>query len=101
MEDLYISPDYRGQGAGRALLKPLPGMRLRAAADARVERAGLEPAIDFTQYWRRGAKRMDTLSPSMAKRWLICGAITLVTASLSLLFCKSTAAPRAELLKAS
>ena len=49
MEDLYISPDYRGQGAGRALLKTIARYAV-ARRCGRLEWSVLDwnqPAIDF------------------------------------------------------
>ncbi|MDV5357523.1 GNAT family N-acetyltransferase [Kosakonia sp. SMBL-WEM22] len=49
MEDLYISPDYRGQGAGRAMLKQIAQYAV-ARRCGRLEWSVLDwnqPAIDF------------------------------------------------------
>ncbi|WES68116.1 GNAT family N-acetyltransferase [Superficieibacter sp. HKU1] len=49
MEDLYISPDYRGQGAGRALLKNIAQCAVKRQC-GRLEWSVLDwnqPAIDF------------------------------------------------------
>ncbi|AVF37836.1 GNAT family N-acetyltransferase [Rahnella sikkimica] len=49
MEDLYISPDYRGKGAGRALLKNIAQCAVRRQC-GRLEWSVLDwnqPAIDF------------------------------------------------------
>jgi GNAT superfamily N-acetyltransferase len=45
MEDLYVSPEYRGKGAGRALLKHIAQLAVKAAVwSPGMERSGLEPA---------------------------------------------------------
>ena len=49
MEDLYISPDYRGQGAGRAMLKQIAQYAVQRRC-GRLEWSVLDwnqPAIDF------------------------------------------------------
>ncbi|WP_194205309.1 GNAT family N-acetyltransferase [Superficieibacter sp. 1612_C1] len=49
MEDLYISPDYRGQGAGRSLLKNIAQCAVKRQC-GRLEWSVLDwnqPAIDF------------------------------------------------------
>lgn len=49
MEDLYISPDYRGKGAGRALLKNIAQCAVKRKC-GRLEWSVLDwnqPAIDF------------------------------------------------------
>ncbi|WP_409307007.1 GNAT family N-acetyltransferase [Pectobacterium sp. B1J-3] len=49
MEDLYISPDYRGQGAGRAMLKSIAQCAVKRQC-GRLEWSVLDwnqPAIDF------------------------------------------------------
>ncbi|MBB1201440.1 GNAT family N-acetyltransferase [Enterobacteriaceae bacterium 89] len=59
MEDLYISPDFRGKGAGKALLKTVA----RTAVERRCGRLEWsvldwnQPAIDF--YLSIGAKPQD------------------------------------------
>ena len=59
MEDLYISPDFRGHGAGKALLKTVA----RTAVERRCGRLEWsvldwnQPAIDF--YLSIGAKPQD------------------------------------------
>jgi GNAT superfamily N-acetyltransferase len=59
LEDLYVSPEYRGHGIGRALLGRLSEIA-RERGCGRVEWAVLnwnQPAIDF--YKSLGAKPMD------------------------------------------
>ena len=47
MEDLYVTPDYRGIGAGKALLKTIAQYAVQRQCGASgVERARLEPAGD-------------------------------------------------------
>ena len=49
MEDLYVSPDYRGKGAGRALLKHIAQLAVKRQC-GRLEWSVLDwnqPAIDF------------------------------------------------------
>ena len=55
LEDLFVRPEHRGSGYGKALLE-----RLRAMTDGRVEWAVLDwnqPSIDF--YRRLGAEPVD------------------------------------------
>jgi GNAT superfamily N-acetyltransferase len=55
LEDLFVKPEHRGQGFGRALLE-----RLRGLTDDRIEWAVLDwnqPSIDF--YDRLGAHPVD------------------------------------------
>jgi GNAT superfamily N-acetyltransferase len=55
LEDLFVRPDFRGRGLGRALLEAV-----RARTDGRVEWAVLDwnqPAIDF--YESLGARAVD------------------------------------------
>lgn len=59
LEDLYVSPDFRGVGAGKALLKELAKIAVEKNL-GRVEWSVLdwnEPAIEF--YKAMGAKAMD------------------------------------------
>ncbi|HEY5133706.1 MAG TPA: GNAT family N-acetyltransferase [Candidatus Krumholzibacteriaceae bacterium] len=58
IEDLYVRPEYRGSGVGRALFRHCAGVAL-ARNLGRVEWAVLEwnPAREF--YERFGAKAMD------------------------------------------
>jgi GNAT superfamily N-acetyltransferase len=59
LEDLYVRPEARGKGAGRALLAHLAGVAL-ARGCARLEWAVLDwnrPAIEF--YESLGARAMD------------------------------------------
>jgi len=59
LEDLYVTPAARGQGAGRAIFQHLAGLA-RARGYARMEWSVLdwnEPAINF--YKGRGAKALD------------------------------------------
>ncbi len=102
MEDLYISPDYRGQGAGRALLKPLPGMRLRAAADALSGACwtGTSRPLIFTSVLAPRRKANGSAIASMAKRWLILRSNNIGYSITQLALCKKHSSPeRAELLK--
>jgi len=58
LEDLYVQPEHRGHGIGRAILRNLAGRAL-AMGCARMEWAVLDwnkPAVDF--YWAIGAKPM-------------------------------------------
>ncbi len=59
LEDLYVTPDARGAGAGKALLQHLAGIALDRGC-GRFEWAVLDwntPAIDF--YRAMGAQAMD------------------------------------------
>ncbi|MDQ0248101.1 N-acetyltransferase family protein [Sphingomonas sp. Sphisp140] len=59
LEDLYVTPDARGSGAGKALLRHLAGIALDRDC-GRFEWAVLDwntPAIDF--YRAMGAQAMD------------------------------------------
>ena len=59
LEDLYVRPEYRGQGYGKALLSRLAAIAKEQGC-ARLEWVCLEsntPSIDF--YIGLGAKRMD------------------------------------------
>jgi GNAT superfamily N-acetyltransferase len=59
LEDLFVRPEYRGKGIGRALLLHLAGIA-KDRKCGRLEWAVLDwntPAIDF--YRRLGAKPMD------------------------------------------
>jgi GNAT superfamily N-acetyltransferase len=59
LEDLFIKPEYRGKGYGRALLVKLAGIA-RARDCGRMEWAVLdwnEPAIEF--YKKLGARLLD------------------------------------------
>jgi GNAT superfamily N-acetyltransferase len=59
LEDLYVMPEYRGSGLGRALLMSLAGLAVERGY-ARLEWAVLDwnqPAIDF--YRSLGAVAMD------------------------------------------
>jgi GNAT superfamily N-acetyltransferase len=59
LEDLYVKPDFRGKGVGRALLAHLASLALRRGC-GRFEWAVLdwnEPAIGF--YKSLGAKMME------------------------------------------
>ena len=59
LEDLYVMPEYRGTGLGRALLTSLAELAAERGY-ARLERAVLDwnqPAIDF--YRSLGAVAMD------------------------------------------
>lgn len=59
LEDLYVLPDYRGRGCGKALLKELAGIACRRGL-GRLEWSCLDwngPAVDF--YLSLGAERMD------------------------------------------
>jgi len=59
LEDLYVTPDARGAGAGKALLQHLAGIALDRGC-SRFEWAVLDwntPAIDF--YRAMGAQAMD------------------------------------------
>jgi GNAT superfamily N-acetyltransferase len=59
LEDLYVMPEYRGSGLGKALLTCLAGLAVELGY-ARLEWAVLDwnqPAIDF--YRRLGAVAMD------------------------------------------
>jgi len=55
LEDLYVTPDARGSGAGKALLKHLAAIA--------VERSGLERAGDprLSGHWCRSAGRMGAV----------------------------------------
>ena len=58
LEDIYVEPEYRGHGIGRAILRNLAGRAL-AAGCARMEWAVLDwnkPAVDF--YRAIGARPM-------------------------------------------
>jgi GNAT superfamily N-acetyltransferase len=58
LEDIYVEPEYRGHGIGRAILRNLAGRAL-AMGCARMEWAVLDwnkPAVDF--YRAIGAKPM-------------------------------------------
>ncbi len=59
LEDLFVSPEARGSGAGKALLAALAGLALERGC-ARLEWSVLDwntPAIDF--YRSLGARSMD------------------------------------------
>ncbi|MCZ4060875.1 GNAT family N-acetyltransferase [Pantoea sp. LMR881] len=59
MEDLYVSPDYRGQGAGKALLQHIARLAVQRQC-GRLEWSVLDwnqPAIDF--YLGIGAKPLS------------------------------------------
>jgi GNAT superfamily N-acetyltransferase len=59
LEDLFVNPDARGSGAGKALLAALAALALERGC-ARLEWSVLDwnaPAIDF--YRALGAKSMD------------------------------------------
>jgi GNAT superfamily N-acetyltransferase len=59
LEDLYVTPEYRGSGLGKALLMSLAGLAVERGY-ARLEWAVLgwnQPAIDF--YRSLGAAAMD------------------------------------------
>ena len=59
LEDLFVSPEHRGQGIGRALLSHLAGLAVERGC-GRLEWSVLdwnEPAIGF--YTRLGAAPMD------------------------------------------
>lgn len=59
LEDLYVLPEYRGKGYGKALLQRLAGVALERGC-GRLEWSCLDwnhPSIDF--YLSLGAKRMD------------------------------------------
>jgi GNAT superfamily N-acetyltransferase len=64
LEDLFVRPDFRGRGHGRALID-----RVRSLTDGRVEWSVLdwnEPAIAF--YQRLGARPVDGWT---TYRWLL------------------------------
>ncbi len=59
LEDLYVLPEYRGQGFGRAILKKLSGIAVERGC-GRLEWSCLDwnkPSIEF--YLSLGAKPMD------------------------------------------
>ena len=59
LEDLYVKPEYRGQGHGKALLRALAEITLERDC-GRLEWTCLDwnkPSIDF--YLSLGARRMD------------------------------------------
>ncbi len=59
LEDLYVMPEYRGKGYGKALLKELACITIKRGC-GRLEWACLDwnqPSIDF--YLSLGAKQMD------------------------------------------
>lgn len=59
LEDLFVKPEYRGKGYGKALLKELANITVERGC-GRLEWACLDwnqPSIDF--YLSLGAKRMD------------------------------------------
>lgn len=59
LEDLYVMPEYRGNGYGKALLKRLAGIAVERGC-GRLEWSCLDwnrPSIDF--YLSLGAKPMD------------------------------------------
>ena len=59
LEDLYVKPDYRGHGHGKALIKELAGIAVERGC-GRLEWSCLDwntPSIDF--YLSLGAEQMD------------------------------------------
>ncbi|MCR4615555.1 MAG: GNAT family N-acetyltransferase [Clostridiales bacterium] len=59
LEDLYVKPEYRGQGHGKALLRALAAITVERGC-GRLEWVCLDwnkPSIDF--YLSLGAQRMD------------------------------------------
>lgn len=65
LEDLYVSPEARGLGAGKALLRHLAQLAVARLRSLRVVGAGLEhPGDRLLRILRRpSAERMDDLSP--------------------------------------
>lgn len=79
LEDLYVKPEFRGQGLGKALLLHLAGVA-RERGCGRMEWAVLDwntPAIEF--YESLGARRMN--------EWQLC---RLTAADLAALASKET-----------